>query len=766
MSRPYPLIVVLAVLLTGCTGDPPAPRPPVNAPALPADVFPALPDRGNGVETTVEAMASDGEATVMVATVEGRTSVPVFRYSKDAGATWADGALSDAVASATLVGERALGIAAVGGSGAERRWLAVGDSDDVLFAWTSADAKTWERTPIAGIDADRGERPLSVTGLDSGGFVAAGGRWRDDVYRPMVWTSPDGIAWTARKVPGEGVLNEVVASGNRVVAVGERELPRVTKGRSRVSVLATSTDGGVRWRRVAVEEPATSGNFSSSLDHAVATPTGFVVGGSYYDAQTRGYRPLLLGSRDLTSWRPTPRLPDAGESSDIDELVQIGSATVAAQRSRVAGAPDEVRIWYLFPGDPQWTAGAAPKPEQSAWITAGAGAGEVAVFAVGVDGRPGRTAVWRFDSPARVADLEVTPPPGMRTRVQLGGLFVADGALAAHGRTQGVFVRWAADGAGFGAPTPLGLADDESVQLVTWSSDGGYLATGEVDGDHAFTMQSDDGTTWRRTAPKAFNEVAQYHSSEISDAIRFDGRWVVVGERSTNGTVRGSALVYSSTDGTTWTPGRPTKVTARGDWYGRRDPLDDLHGLDNRSRSMRAVAAAGRGLVAVGETGDGLTDPAAWVSRDGRTWRLVPLDRGDYVRARVSDVQRVGGALLATGWVLARGGTRTTRAMWRSTDDGEHWTLTTFEGTFTESRTAAGGAEFLQLVLADDHRTLTLWRSADGLAWTRSPVAVGGLADGMEVSLDDALVHDGALQLLLTVRNRLDAVTVVQRVPL
>ena len=132
----------------------------------------------------------------------------------------------------------------------------------------------------------------------------------------------------------------------------------------------------------------------------------------------------------------------------------------------------------------------------------------------------------------------------------------------------------------------------------------------------------------------------------------------------------------------------------------------------------------------------------------------------------MSDVQRVGGALLATGWVLARGGTRTTRAMWRSTDDGEHWTLTTFEGTFTESRTAAGGAEFLQLVLADDHRTLTLWRSADGLAWTRSPVAVGGLADGMEVSLDDALVHDGALQLLLTVRNRLDAITVVQRVPL
>jgi len=70
------------------------------------------------------------------------------------------------------------------------------------------------------------------------------------------------------------------------------------------------------------------------------------------------------------------------------------------------------------------------------------------------------------------------------------------------------------------------------------------------------------------------------------------------------------------------------------------------------------------------------------------------------------------------------------------------------------------------VVLSDDRRTLTLHRSLDGAVWTQAPIAVTGLADGMEVSVNDAVVDGGNLHLLLTIANRLDAVTVVQTIPL
>ncbi|MFT4297350.1 MAG: hypothetical protein QM582_18265, partial [Micropruina sp.] len=758
------------VALAGCTGElPPAPTPaaPAATATLPADVFPALPDRGAGIVADVEAMVGDDETLLLVGTAHGREPVPVLRYSTDAGATWHDGELSPAASSATVIGEETVGVAAVAAAGQQRRWLALGSADRALFAWTSADARTWERAPVTGIDPGRGEEVSSVAGMTGGGFVAVGGRQTEAGSRPMAWTSPDGIAWTARKIGGEGWLREVATSGDRMVAVGERSFGEVTKkGRSQESLLLSSTDRGVTWRRSAVREPVGSGNFVSRLGEVVATDTGFMVGGTYYHDRQDTYRPMLLTSGDLRTWKQTPRLLDAGDRAEIAELMQLRSTTVAVQRVARSQTRTEVKISYLYPGASGWMAADTPGTDASAWAAVGAVSGETTVLAVELDGNPSKRRLWRHTGQRLVGDAEVATPADLRPDVRPVQLLVVDGRLGASGTAQGTPAIWAADGAGFGVPKALPVAADQSVDQVAWHPDGGYLAIGQQVANHALTLHSPDAAHWQRTAPKTFNKVAQYHGSTIEDVAWVNGRWVAVGTKTSNGDVRQSALVYTSTDGRSWLQGRPTEVTGRGDWYDRRDPLDDLHGLDNRSREMRAVTGYGRGAVAVGlTTSDGYQRPAAWTSSDLRRWRLVTLPSGKYPEAYLTSVDAVGTVLVARGWALAKGATDWESAVWRSTDGGRSWT---FGGGHSVAAAvlAAGGREFLRVELADDRRTLTLFRSPDGRSWTSSQVPVAGLADGMRLSLRDAVVHDGAVQLLLTLRTARDAVTVLQRIPL
>ena len=94
----------------------------------------------------------------------------------------------------------------------------------------------------------------------------------------------------------------MAARGDRLVAVGGHDLAERRNGRSGESLLFTSRDRGENWRAVTVPEPADSGKFYSSLGAVTATPSGFVVGGSYFDQSEGTYRPLLLRSDDLTAW--------------------------------------------------------------------------------------------------------------------------------------------------------------------------------------------------------------------------------------------------------------------------------------------------------------------------------------------------------------------------------------------------------------------------------------------------------------------------------
>lgn len=196
------VLVAVALLLAGCTGDP-SPSPSQRSgecARIAGDGLSSLPGRGSGVETSIDAMVSDGNTLLMVATVTGRADLPVLRSSTDAGATWTDGRLTDEAAAASQVHERSVRVAAVARLGSERRWLALGETDDQTFAWTSSDAQIWARTPVVGIDPDN-DQVEGVAGFSGGGFVAVGYHWTAARSTPRIWRSPDGITWTPSKPP-------------------------------------------------------------------------------------------------------------------------------------------------------------------------------------------------------------------------------------------------------------------------------------------------------------------------------------------------------------------------------------------------------------------------------------------------------------------------------------------------------------------------------------------------------------------------------------
>ncbi|MFF4238147.1 hypothetical protein ACFYYL_19910 [Actinomadura geliboluensis] len=177
--------------------------------------------------------------------------------------------------------------AAAGPSG----YVAVG----ARTAWRSADLRTWSRAVLDGVPAD-------VAAAD-GAYVAVGARGK----APAIWTSPDGVKWTAAKPPPAftAPLTGVAAHGRTLVAL------------SASATALVSADAGATW---------TQRNLGPGLTAAAvtATPQGFVV-----TADTGGDAAVLT-SPDGTTWR---RLGVAGLSGHGEQrltaLATLGANLLA-----------------------------------------------------------------------------------------------------------------------------------------------------------------------------------------------------------------------------------------------------------------------------------------------------------------------------------------------------------------------------------------------------------------------------------------------------
>ncbi|MFI0411464.1 hypothetical protein [Actinomadura sp. 3N508] len=182
-------------------------------------------------------------------------------------------------------------------------------------AWRSSDLRVWRRTALNGPAAD-------VT-VAAGTYVAVGGRDRG----PAVWKSPDGLRWTAVKLPSglaKGPLTEVAAHGRTLVALAAGGVPLV------------SADGGTTWAPHGLGTDVTA-------TAVTATPNGFVVA-----ARTAKGDGAVLISADGVSWSrlQVPGLSGPGEQR-LTALATMGSAVLAV--GTTSGALTESPLLWHAP---------------------------------------------------------------------------------------------------------------------------------------------------------------------------------------------------------------------------------------------------------------------------------------------------------------------------------------------------------------------------------------------------------------------------------
>ncbi|MEZ5170646.1 MAG: hypothetical protein R3A49_07865 [Acidimicrobiia bacterium] len=198
---------------------------------------------GDYGEDIVSPIATDGDQ-VVVAMVTGDGAITGF--STDDRGEFQKG-------EQTETGIRYLdlgGIAPMGDG-----WLALGsggrpDDDDVrheLSAFYSDDGRTWSEVEAEGL-----EGPADVMGLEAhdGGVVAVGTlRTADDPsdggFRPVAWTSEDGLEWQTLRLPTgdgtEGTVTGVADTGMELLAVGVVD---------QSGAMWSSTDVGASWELV------------------------------------------------------------------------------------------------------------------------------------------------------------------------------------------------------------------------------------------------------------------------------------------------------------------------------------------------------------------------------------------------------------------------------------------------------------------------------------------------------------------------------------
>ncbi len=230
----------------------------------------------------------------------------------------------------------------------------------------------------------------------------------------------------------------------------------------------------------------------------------------------------------------------------------------------------------------QWTRARLPKAVGAMTAVVAAQSGFVAAGYLGRQFEAQRAAFWT-STDGLGWTLAAADPVGVQGRVtalahdRRGLVAVGSSDDAQHGPT----ASWTSTDGRFWARGPLELP---GVMLGVVATSAGYVAVGRTtDGARAAAWTSTDGIAWRRvedTPALASNGTYAPHA-EMDDVVSVDGGLVAVGWNSSAS--NGSAVVWTSSDGTSW------------------QRIADEPGLSGGG--MSAVAVANNVAVAVGSSG-------------------------------------------------------------------------------------------------------------------------------------------------------------------
>lgn len=759
------LLLALMTALSSCSVLP-------AKPDLPADQFPAVPGRERYIFSQASAIASDGADVVAVGTMTGRVTVPGFWYSADSGSSWQLASLSQAAEELSKASDSIWGPVAVTGAGEQRNWLALGRDQDNLLAWTSADGKVWDRHAATGMDPRR-DSVAEIIGMN-GRFLAVGHRGdsASGTNTAAVWQSADGITWTEQLIPGlhSSGLSAVAANGQTVVAVGWDQLPAyVVNGRLQSPIMTVSNDGGQNWDQVFFAEPMDSAQFVTFLSDVSFTPNGFLAGGRYYNS-AGSYRSWLLRSADGLAWDAGPAAPITGTGDGVGEILVTNESITLMQVSRTGANRQSLLFSTLTEGGSFGEVTRLPglPTDSYYWSAAATASGAALLVSIGSTDERWTGQLWASGETGVWGKLGLPVPETMRPVVSPRQLFVHDGVLSVWGYAQGALARWEQDNDG--AFTEVNIVRDEREESfgAVYAGGGGLLIIGAGKLE-AQTLASSDTQNWHVSGPGTFNEINNHSHSYLSGAVWADDRWVVVGSRSTNGSVRQHALISTSTDGVTWVPGSSASIYQTGDWYSPTDNATDLDGLENMGREASAVAVVPNGLMAVGKTiGEATTEPVTWYSADKQTWQMQPLARAGLARAGAYSIEVQGERVViyGAGWDEDLGDWRP--VVWASSDGGASFTQGGIGDVLQNGGVAFSSSKFgfTAVVTADDRASAALWRSQDGLNWTSEPIEFPESGRPYQIAVNSTLERDGKLLILAELSNRTDASTVLLEVPL